>query len=282
VRDYGKVHSSFWSSQTMRDLSEDGRHLALYLLTCQHNTIAGAFRLPDGYVCEDMQWTAERVSKGFRELFGKGFANRCETTKWVYIAKHLEWNLPENPNQWKAARKIVSQIPAECGWLSEFKKIFAVAAGDEVPKPSNPSETVSKPEAVTGSEAGSETEPEVNSAADAAPEKKSGKQKLDYSVWPAQPSEQTLSDWLALRKTLKAPVSQTVLNQFAGELRLAAADGYSVDACLSKCVARGWRGFEAAWMRGGDARAGPGTGKQRHNEFENRDYSAGVTSDGTF
>lgn len=115
------------------------------------------------------------------------------------------------------------------------------------------------------------------------PRAKAVKADLDYSVWPSQPSEQVLSDWLALRKTLKAPVSQTVLNQFATELRLAAADGYTVDACLSKCVARGWRGFEAQWLRSGDARAGSAAQpSKRHNDFSNRDYTAGVGADGTF
>ena len=100
---YGSFkNTSFWSSSDMRSLSEDARALALYLLTCPHGTIAGVFRLPDGYACEDLQWCSERVSEGFSELFAKGFANRCETTKWVWIRKHFEWNSPENPNQKKS------------------------------------------------------------------------------------------------------------------------------------------------------------------------------------
>src|SRR5690242_2355295 len=101
MRDYGRVHSTFWSSQTIASLSDDGKLLALYLLTCSHSTIAGVFRLPDGYIAEDLGWTAERVSEGLTELLAKGFANRCETTKWVWLVKHLKWNPPENPNQRK-------------------------------------------------------------------------------------------------------------------------------------------------------------------------------------
>ena len=106
MRDYGKVHTSYWTSSNIRAMSEDGRALAMYLLTCPHGTIAGVFRLPDGYACEDLQWDSERVKKGFAELFQNGFANRCETTKWVWIAKHFEWNPPENPNQKKAAATV--------------------------------------------------------------------------------------------------------------------------------------------------------------------------------
>jgi hypothetical protein len=124
MRDYGKVHTKFWASRTIRSCSEDARTLALYLLTSAHSNICGAFRLPDGYVCEDLNedlgWGSERVRKGFTELFRKGFANRCETTKWVWVCDHFEWNPLENPNQRKAALKIALQVPDECAWKADF------------------------------------------------------------------------------------------------------------------------------------------------------------------
>lgn len=120
MRDYGKVYATFWSSGTTSNLSDDGKLLALYLMTCGHSTIAGVFRLPDGYVAEDLNWDAARVSKGFSELFEKGFADRCVTTKWVWIRKHLEWNKPENPNQRKSAAKIALSVPEECCWRLDF------------------------------------------------------------------------------------------------------------------------------------------------------------------
>lgn len=125
MRDYGKVHSSFWTSDTIRGMSEDARFLALYLLTSPHGTISGVFRLPDGYVCEDLQWSSERVSLTLSELLEKGFANRCETTKWVYICKHFEWNKPENPNQRKSAKKIALSIPDTCSWKPLFMQAWA-------------------------------------------------------------------------------------------------------------------------------------------------------------
>lgn len=126
MRDYGRVHSTFWSSPTIAAMSDDGKMLALYLMTCSHNTIAGVFRLPDGYIAEDMGWQSERVSKGFEELFRNGFAERCPVTKWVWIAKHLEWNPPENPNQWKAAAKVWNTVPKTCSWLPRFFELETV------------------------------------------------------------------------------------------------------------------------------------------------------------
>ncbi len=144
-RDYGKVHTSFWSSETIRALSEDGRVLALYLMTSPHTTITGTFRLPDGYACEDLKWTSQRVQKGFAELFANGFANRCETTKWVWIVKHMEWNPPENPNQRKAAAKQAQLIPSECGWKRAFMRASARSLEIEWDENANPSETLSQP-----------------------------------------------------------------------------------------------------------------------------------------
>jgi hypothetical protein len=149
VRDYGRVYSKFWTSSDIQALTDDGRLLALYLLSGPHGTIAGVCRLPDGYICEDLKWSPQRVAEGFRELFGKGFANRCETTKWVWVCRFLSWNTPENPNQWKAARKVADSVPTECAWIAAFRRVFAIAAGEKPPPEpspgSNGSGTLSQP-----------------------------------------------------------------------------------------------------------------------------------------
>ncbi len=100
-------------------------------------------------------------SQGFTELFAKGFANRCEQTGWVWIRKFLKWNPPENPNQRKAARKVLTQIPEGCSWKADFIRDCGTSLGmskEEIAAmlqpfdngsptvPANPkSQTVSKP-----------------------------------------------------------------------------------------------------------------------------------------
>lgn len=145
MRDYGKVHSRIWESADFRALSEDGRALALYLLTCQHGTIAGVFRVPDGYACEDLQWDAQRVTEGFANLHAKGFATRCEASKWVWVRKFMEWNPPENPNQRKAAAKQGTSVPDSCCWKADFIGVWGPSLGIEPPQKQNPSETVAEP-----------------------------------------------------------------------------------------------------------------------------------------
>lgn len=129
MRDYGRVHTTFWSSRTTAPMTDDGKLLALYLMTCSHNTIAGVFRLPDGYIVEDIGWDSQRVAKGFTEQSRNGFAERCPETKWVWICKHLEWNPPENPNQWKAVGKVSNTVPDSCVWRTRFFESETVRKG---------------------------------------------------------------------------------------------------------------------------------------------------------
>ncbi|WPJ21819.1 replication protein O [Pseudoalteromonas phage vB_Pun_Y3] len=72
--------------------------------------------------------------------------------------------------------------------------------------------------------------------------------KHDFSSWPCEPSEEVLTEWLAMRKSKRASVSQLVINRFAKELHLAAQNGISVDECLTECVTRNWQGFNYAWI----------------------------------
>lgn len=132
MREYGKIHSSFWTSNDIRSMSEDGRTLAAYVLTSPHSNMLGCFRIPPAYVSDDLNWSMERVTKGFAELFAKGFATLSEGSNWLVIHKFLKWNQPENPNVVKAAEKLFDQIPDECGakpylaWaIAEFEPRFS-------------------------------------------------------------------------------------------------------------------------------------------------------------
>lgn len=59
-------------------------------------------------------------------------------------------------------------------------------------------------------------------------------------------SESVASDWLVLRKQKKATATETAMRRIEGE---AAKAGMSLNAALETCCARGWQGFEAAWVQ---------------------------------
>ena len=123
MRDYGKVQTTFWTSEDTSSMSDTGRMLALYLLTSPHSNILGCFHLPIGYVSEDLKWSPERVEEGFAELLEKGFATRDNASKWVVLHAYLKWNPIENPNQGIAAGRLFEQIPNR----STVKPLLAAA-----------------------------------------------------------------------------------------------------------------------------------------------------------
>lgn len=127
MRDYGKIYTSFWTSETTRALSEDGRLLALYLLSSPHTTMIGAFRVPDGYVAEDLSWGLERVSKGFRNLSENGWAKRNAQTGWVVICRYLEWNPIDNPNQATSAVRLLNAMPSSIAEKPAIARAVAIS-----------------------------------------------------------------------------------------------------------------------------------------------------------
>jgi len=120
MRDYGKVHTSFWTSDTLADLGDDARFLALYLLTCQHGNMAGVFRLPMAYAVEDTGWTSERLGNGFQTLSDADWLRRDPKTGWTWIRKFTKWNRPDNPNQQKAIDKQIDQLPESVSFHAEL------------------------------------------------------------------------------------------------------------------------------------------------------------------
>ena len=256
MRDYGKIFSKLWESQDFRSMSEDGRTLVLYLLSCRHGTIAGVFRIPDGYACEDLQWSSERVAEGFANVQAKGFATRCNATKWVWVAKFLEWNPPENPNQRKSAAKVASAIPVECGWKQAFMRASGEVLGLEVPAESNPSGTLS--------------EPLLNQYQEQKQEEgKEPRKRVSAPPCPEDVADQVWNDFLHLRKTKKAPVSATVLDGAKSEATKA---GITLEAFLRIWCLRGSQGLEASWLKPHELAA---ASRQQPKSFAQQDREAG-------
>lgn len=83
-------------------------------------------------------------------------------------------------------------------------------------------------------------------------------QKQDQKTAPdgdlfAGISPQVAADFRALRAKLRAPITATAIK---GIRREAMSAGISLEAALTICCERSWRGFKAAWLH--DARASPG------------------------
>lgn len=62
---------------------------------------------------------------------------------------------------------------------------------------------------------------------------------------PAGVEKQVWKDWLALRRSKKAPVTETALRHIQREADKA---GLSLQHALEVCCNRGWTGFRADWV----------------------------------
>ena len=80
------------------------------------------------------------------------------------------------------------------------------------------------------------------------PKKPQSKIELDYSCWPSMPDKQIMDDWLAMRKSKKFPISQTVINTQGKQYVIAVTAGYTMNECVAEAATRGWAGFKAKWM----------------------------------
>ena len=113
MRDYGKVYTRFWLKQNVLSWSDSAKLLGLYLLTCPHCNLLGCFRLPIGYVASDLNWDEQQVAKALSELEQDKFLIRCEESGWTLIRSFLKHNPIENPNQGKAAFRLLKDVPAD-------------------------------------------------------------------------------------------------------------------------------------------------------------------------
>lgn len=94
--------------------------------------------------------------------------------------------------------------------------------------------------------------------------KEAGRRKKTVEK-PSDVSEQIWEDWLQLRKTKKAPVTQTALDGIAREAKKA---GYTLEQALEACCSNGWQGFKAEWVLRSNQQAGNATQRPPMKTFE--------------
>jgi len=59
-------------------------------------------------------------------------------------------------------------------------------------------------------------------------------------------SEDVWSDFLAFRKSIKAPLTQTAVKMIQSQAEQA---GWTIEQALTESMTRGWRGFKAEWVK---------------------------------
>lgn len=169
MREYGQIQCAFWQSDALAGATDAGRLLAAYLLTGPHSNGIGCYRLPDGYIVEDLRWSSGTVQKGFAELLSTGFAFRFEGV--VFIRNFLRWNRIANSNVASARMSEFRSLPkgeAKCrcaGEILKYCKHLTAEHIEELTAFSVQSKTVAVTVSVTVCQPGSDpnrTEPDPN------------------------------------------------------------------------------------------------------------------------
>ena len=113
MRSFSKISPDLWDSERFTGLpSDDGRYLYLYLLTCRHQTSAGAYKLPDGYAATDLRWTSERYLTA-RELLVEADLIRFDAqTSVVMITRWFKHNPPMNADHLKSIEGELERLPS--------------------------------------------------------------------------------------------------------------------------------------------------------------------------
>ena len=111
MRIYGSIQISFWEGSDIQNLSDQSKLLALYLLTGPHSNMLGCFRLPDGYITEDLKWNDSDVQIAFSQLFEIDFLIRDSSSSWLAIHHFLKWNPIQNPRQGIGIQKLFEFVP---------------------------------------------------------------------------------------------------------------------------------------------------------------------------
>ena len=118
MRIYGCIQTKFWTHPNIHKLSDQAKLLASYLFSSVHTTMLGCFRIPIGYIAEDLNWSFEKVSSALAELTEIDLLSYDTARSWVMINQFLKYHPIENPNQGKSVVKIFEEIPRDLTFIN--------------------------------------------------------------------------------------------------------------------------------------------------------------------
>ena len=108
---FTKIDGLIWTDAKFKKLSDDGKFLFIYILSCPHRNILGFYFLPVPYGSFDLGWDNKRFDKGLGELLKNGFIKYDFSTSIIFINNFLKYNPLENPNQVTGAIKALNILP---------------------------------------------------------------------------------------------------------------------------------------------------------------------------
>ena len=119
MRDFSKISPTLWHSTRFNGLAtDDARYAYLYLLTSEHQTSAGCYRLPDAYAAADLHWPVDRYLKALAELVTAGLVKHDATASVIMITRWFRFNAPMNEKHLKGIRHVLERLPSRIIWAA--------------------------------------------------------------------------------------------------------------------------------------------------------------------
>ncbi len=114
MRDFSKVSPKVWRSRRFRDLpADDARMFYLFLLTCEHMSSAGCFRLPDAYAASDLGWQTDRIGGARAPLVPAELIVHDPETDEYFIRRWFRHNPTTNQKHLQGVRRLISELDSD-------------------------------------------------------------------------------------------------------------------------------------------------------------------------
>ena len=129
MRDFSKISPTLWHSERFNGLAhDDARYTYLYLLTSEHQTSAGCYRLPDAYAAADLPWPVERYRKARDELVKAELIRFDAIASVLMVTRWFRFNPPMNEKHLIGVRHILERLPSETIWADATAELDEVLA----------------------------------------------------------------------------------------------------------------------------------------------------------
>lgn len=111
---FSKVSPAVWRSKRFNGLSgSDAKLLYLYLVTCEHQSSAGAYEMPDGYAIADLAWELPRYQQARDELIAAELIAFDDDTSTVYVRRWFKHSPPMNEKHAQGIQRIIGELESQ-------------------------------------------------------------------------------------------------------------------------------------------------------------------------
>lgn len=228
------VKSDFWVDDYFEEVAIKEKYFFLYLLTNPETNILGIYKTTVKRMSFETGLTKIEVSS-FLEIWSNLDKVHFKNS-YIILVNHHKHNIPSGTMK-RGIEKLILNLPFEIieFILSKKSNIYnrlSIGFIDSIHR-ANKDKDINKDKSK-----GKDALPEIPKP---PKEKKSGS-----TLKPENITNQTWNDFLTHRKKKKASVTQTVINTFSKEAKLA---GMSLEEAFIESASRGWTGFKAEWIK---------------------------------